>query len=229
MTVILVLATFLVFIAVDTILSRRKARQASAEHIDVIAELQKTAPVSAAATDFVDGFRVPETIRYHSGHGWVMRERRNVLRVGVDEFAGKLAGRIEKIELPKAGHWVRQGQKAIAVLRNGQRADLVSPVEGEVVEVNSEIIDDPSLLRSDPYGRGWVMTVFCPDEETTLRNLLPANLVRGWMRETVARFYNSQPALAGSVAADGGLPVDDLCAALPESDWKRITDEFFLQ
>lgn len=228
MTVILVLTTFLAFILVDTLLSRRKARQEAREH-DVVAELNReTAAMPAPTGEYVDGFRLPDNVRYHPGHGWVLRERRNVMRIGLDDFAARLAGRIEKIELPKPGHWVRQGQKALAVLRNGEKAELVSPVEGEVVEINPEVVADPSLLRRDPYGRGWLMTVFSPDEETTSRNLLPRNLVAGWMRETAYRLYAAQPQLAGAVAADGGEPVDDLCSAIPGSNWKAVMEEFFL-
>lgn len=224
MTVILVLATFLAFILVDTVLSRRKVRH-TAPATDVIRELEQ---IPAQFSEYVDGFRVPQNVRYHPGHGWALRERRNVIRVGLDDFAAKLAGRIERIELPKPGHWVRQGQKALAVFRNGEKAELVSPVEGEVVEINPEVVADPSLLRKDPYGRGWLMTVFSPDEDTTSRNLMPANLVAGWMRDTVARFYAAQPQFAGAVAADGGEPVDDLCEAIPNADWHALTEEYFL-
>lgn len=226
MTVILVLTTFLVFILVDTLVSRRKARQEQMPKMDLVTAFERV--TGETVGEYVDGFRVPAALRYHPGHGWVQRERRNVLRVGLDDFAAKLAGRIEKIELPKPGHWVRQGQKALAVFRNGEKAELVSPVEGEVVEINPEVVADPSLLRTDPYGRGWLMTVFSPDEDTTTRNLLPKNLVSGWMRETVSRFYGMQPQLAGPVAADGGEPVDDLCAAVAGANWKALADEFFL-
>jgi glycine cleavage system H lipoate-binding protein len=149
------------------------------------------------------------------------------MRVGVDEFAAALAGKVERLELPKPGHWVRQGQAAWTLFKGGEKAEMLSPIEGEVVEVNTEALKDPSLLRSDPYGRGWLMTVFSPDEESSMRNLLPDNLVRGWMREAVQRLYARQPQLAGAVAADGGRPVDDLAAAVGAS-WKDVTAEFFL-
>ncbi|HBY59829.1 MAG TPA: hypothetical protein DEH78_08385, partial [Solibacterales bacterium] len=219
---------FLAFILVDTVLSRRKAQQMVLQ----AAPEPEAAPVSVTVrdtADWVDGFRMPATVRYHAGHGWVSRERKNVLRIGVDEFAAKLAGGIEKIELPKPGHWVRQGQKAFAVFRNGEKAELVSPVEGEVVEINQEVIQNPALLRQDPYGKGWLMTVFAPDEESVTRNLLPQGLVRGWMHEMVSRLYSLQPQLAGAVSADGGVAVDDLCSALPGAEWKTVTEEFFLK
>jgi len=48
------------------------------------------------------------------------------------------------------------------------------------------------------------------------------------VREAVERLYARQPALAGTVAADGGRPAEDLMAALPGSNWKEVTGEFFL-
>ena len=139
-----------------------------------------------------------------------------------------LAGKVEQIELPKPGQWIRQGQKVVSFLRNGQKTEMVSPTEGEVMAVNSEVLQNPALLRQEPYGRGWLMSIHVPDEENTTRNLVPRMLVGQWMREAVERLYARQPQLAGAVAADGGRPAEDLLEALPNTDWKEVTGEFFL-
>jgi len=221
MAVILVLCTFLVFIVIDAILSRRKAA------LPVAIQAAEGGEAESAGS-FVEGFLVPDQFRYHPGHSWLFRERKNVMRVGVDEFAAALLGKVEKLELPKPGHWIRQGQRTLSFLRGDQKAEMVSPIEGEVVEINPDVLNDPTLLRKDPYGKGWLMTVFVPDEESTGRNLLPTNLVRGWMREAVERLYGMQPELAGAVAADGGRPAEDLSVAFPDKPWSELTGEFFL-
>src|ERR1035441_1340026 len=221
MTVVLVLACFLVFIIVDYLLNRRRA-------IQTVSGEATHAAAAALGADYVDGFLVPRDVSYHSGHSWLVRERKNVVRVGADEFAAALAGRIDKIELPKAGQWIRQGQKAFALIRDGQKTEMVSPTEGEVMEVNAEVLSNPALLRQDPYGKGWLMSVHVPDEENTGRNLVPQRLVGEWMREAVQRLYARQPSLAGAVAADGGRPAEDLLAALPGTNWKDVNSEFFL-
>jgi glycine cleavage system H protein len=221
MTVLLVLAFFLGFIVLDYFLNRHK----------VMATVPAQAHNAVAALiggDYVDGFLTPERVSYHPGHSWLMRERKNVVRVGADEFAAALVGKIERIELPKPGQWIRQGQKVLTFYRDGQRTDMVSPTEGEVLEVNPEVVNDPCILRHDPYGKGWLMSLHVPDEENTGRNLVPKGLVREWMRDAVERLYARQPALAGAVAADGGRPADDLLANLPDADWKTVTGEFFL-
>jgi len=223
MTVILVLATFVTFIVLDYVLNRKRA----------IATVPVETPELAAALagpvgDYVNGFLTPENVSYHPGHSWLVRERKTLVRVGADEFAAALAGKIDNIELPKPGQWIRQGQKILSFVRNGEKTEMVSPTEGEVIEVNAEVLANPALVRQDPYGKGWLMAIHVPDEENTSRNLIPKGLVHQWMREAVERLYARQPALAGAVAADGGHGVEDLLAEVPGANWREVTGEFFL-
>jgi glycine cleavage system H lipoate-binding protein len=225
MTVILVLATFLAFIVLDYALNRKKAIRT----VPVVEpSLANSAAPMGLGSEYVHGFLTPDNVTYHPGHSWLVRERRHLVRIGADEFAAALAGKIERIELPTPGQWIRQGQKALAFFRNGERTEMASPTEGEVMEVNSEVVQNPGLLRSDPYGKGWLLALNVPDEENTSRNLIPKGLVREWMREAVERLYALQPALAGAVAPDGGHAVEDLLAEVPGANWREVTAEFFL-
>ena len=221
MTVFFVLATFLLFIVLDYALNRNKAMAT------VPAQVAQPVPVLVDA-EHVNGFLAPANLTYHPGHSWFLRERRNQVRVGADEFAAALLGKIERIELPRPGQWVRQGQKILTFFRDGVKTEMVSPTEGEVLEVNADVVNNPEALRKDPYGKGWLFSMNVPDEENTGRNTVPGNLVREWMREAVERLYARQPALAGAMAADGGRPVDDLLAGIPDANWKETTAEFFL-
>jgi len=221
MTVLLVLAFFLAFVVLDYLLNRRTAIRT------VMVEAPQVVPAQWGG-DIVDGFQVPDKVSYHPGHSWLVRERKNVVRVGADEFAAALLGKVDKIELPRPGQWIRQGQKVLSFIRDGVKAEMVSPTEGEVMEINAQAAADPGVVRQDPYGKGWLIAVHVPDEESTSRNLVPKGLVREWMRDAVTRLYALQPALAGPVAADGGRPAEDLLAAVPDADWKATTAEFFL-
>ncbi len=225
MTVILVLFTFGIFLAIDYLLSRRRGE------VPAVAVEGAAAVAAAPAAPLipeVSGIPIPADLRYHPGHTWLARERKNVLRVGADAFAAIIAGPIESVQLPKPGHWVRQGQRAIAFKRNGETIEIVSPVEGEVTAINNEVIANPELLKTDPYGKGWLFRVFSPDEEGTARNLLPANLVRSWMRNAVDHLFELQPQLAGATAADGGEVVENAIEALPALPARRVNEEFFL-
>ena len=218
MTVLLVLVTFAIFALLDYVVSRGKEPKVAFEGIDT----------PAAEPALIDGFTISDKVRYHAGHAWCLHERKHLERIGIDEFAATVAGPIDKVELPRPGQWIRQGQKAWAFSRNRERVEMVSPVEGEVLEVNSEVANDPSLLSKDPYGRGWLLVVHVPDEESMNRNLLPRTLVPNWLRSAAESLYARQPQLAGATAADGGRPVENLTAALPGVEWRKLAGEYFL-
>ena len=222
MTVILVLAFFLVFIVLDYFLNRRKAMAT------VPVEAPKAVPAPLGG-DYVDGFLTPERVSYHPGHSWLVRERKNVVRVGADEFAAALVGKVEKIELPKLGQWIRQGQRVVSFYRDGQKTEMVSPTEGEVLEVNTEVLNNPGAApRRIPMAKaGWW--------RSTCRTKRPPRAIwspRAWCANGCGKPWSASipinPLLAGAVAADGGRPAEDLLAALPDADWKAVTGEFFL-
>ena len=222
MSVLLVLLMFAVFVTIDYLRTRQRG-----EEPVVAPELGRAANAATAAMEpaHVGGFRVPKNLRYHPGHGWVMNERRNLARVGVDEVAAVVLGRVDRIQLPTPGRWIRQGQRIMSFFRYGQKVEVSSPVEGEVLEVNHEVLNHPERLRDDPYGEGWLMTVHVPDEESVQRNLMPKKLVPAWIHEAIEKLYAKQPQLAGLVMAEGGEPVRDLSASLPVASWKELAEE----
>ena len=220
MTLILVLLMFGAFILIDYLRTRHAVPH-------TVSEAAASVSRPALSGEFVEGFLVPAKLRYHAGHGWAQRERSQTMRVGVDEFAAALLGKVEHIELPKPGRWVRQGQKTWIFTRNGEKTEMVSPVEGEIVEVNPEVVKDPSLLRKDPFGQGWLMTVHVPDEDSVQGNFMPVHLVKAWIADCAERLFAKQPQLAGPVMADGGRPIEDFAAGLPGANWQELTKEFF--
>lgn len=227
MTVLLVLITFVFFLVIDHFYSKRKGVQPvlataaarEAEGYMAPARLQPS---------MVSGFKVPDNVRYHPGHTWALSESPNLVRVGLDDFAGKLAGKVESITLPQRGQWVRQGQKIWTLHRDGQKVEMVSPIEGSVAEINEEVANNPELARKDPYGDGWLVTVQAPDAKTNFRNLLGGGLAKGWMEEAALRLQRRMPAMAGALMQDGGEAVDDLTSHIPDAEWATVTKEFFL-
>ena len=150
MTVLLVLITFITFLAIDYFLTRKRvpvrAEVQLAKHESVLPR-----PMAA----LVGGFRVPENLRYHPGHTWALSESPTLVRVGMDDFATKLAGHIESITLPQRGQWVRQGQKMMSLHRDGVTVDMVSPIEGSVADINEAVGDLRWCARIPTVTAGW--------------------------------------------------------------------------
>ena len=176
----------------------------------------------------VAGFEVPENLRYHPGHTWALGESTNLVRVGIDDFASKLAGRAEHIVLPQRGQWIRQGQKMCTINHDGAAVDMVSPIEGTVSDINEAVARDPKLALSDPYGEGWLVTVQAPDAKTSFKNLIGGPLARWWTEESASRLQRRMPVMAGALAQDGGVAVNDLSAEIPDQEWLPLAKEFFL-
>ena len=225
MTVLLVLFTFASFLLIDHFRSRRTAVQPA---LQVAPAKQATLP--RLQPSLVGGFAVPEHLRYHPGHTWALSESPNLVRVGMDDFASKLTGKLGSITLPQRGQWIRQGQKMCTLYRDDCAVDLVSPVEGSVSDINMALIKDPKLALSDPYGEGWLVTVQSPDAKTNFRNLMGGALARWWMEEAVGRLQKRLPASMGSLALaqDGGIASDNLAAGIPDEEYTKIAHEFFL-
>jgi len=89
-------------------------------------------------------------------------------------------------------------------------------------------MSDPKLALRDPYGEGWLVTVQAPDSKINFRNLLGGTLARLWTESSALQLRNKMPMLAGALAQDGGVAVDDLTAQMPDEDWATLTKEFFL-
>ena len=221
MTVLLVLLTFVTFLLIDHFHSRKVVVQPA------VRAAKREAPPRLAPS-LVGGFQVPEKLRYHPGHTWALSESPSLVRVGMDEFASKLTGKIERLTLPQRGQWIRQGQKIWTLHRDGTTVDMVSPIEGSVADINEAAVRDPELARKDPYGEGWLVTVQSPDAKTNFRNLLGGALARWWTEESASRLQRRMPMALGALAQDGGVAMDNLAAQIPDKDWAALAKEFFL-
>jgi len=220
MVPLLVLVTFVAFILIDVLLHREKYRFPVAE--------QPAEPNPAEAVAVAAGVGLPESLAYHPGHSWAIHQGHGRIRVGLDEFAASLLGRIERIETPQRGRWLRQGEKGWVVHTPQGTAPMVAPVEGEIVAVNDKLAQDPSLAARDPYGSGWLLEVYSPDAEVSLRNLLSGSLARRWMEWAVAELRQALSPVAIATALDGGRLHPELGADLPQEQWRELTRRFLL-
>jgi glycine cleavage system H protein len=224
MTVLLVLFTFVTFLLIDYFRTRKAVvhpvlEVSAAKHGAIAPRLQPA---------LVSGFEVPENLRYHPGHTWVLSESPNLVRVGMDDFASKLTGTLESITLPQRGQWIRQGQKLCTIHRDGGAVDMVSPIEGTVSDINEAVAKNPTLALGDPYGEGWLLTVQAPDAKISFRNLLGGPLARWWTEESANRLQRRMPMALGALAQDGGVAIDNLTTQIPDQEWLPLAKEFFL-
>ena len=224
MVVALVLLTFLICFMIDWMLRRSETRRAASPS----SVPQPTPQRSLLPPIYVGGFRIQEEMAFHPGHAWAAAEAPSLVRVGVDDFAGKLIGGIDGISVPEVGESLVQGRDAWSLRRGDRLATLLSPVTGRVVEVNPLVRERPEVVRADPYGQGWLLVVRADDLKASLNNLLSGNLIQRWMEDVCARLRLN---LGGGMSLsfpDGGTAVDDLSQHLDVAKWQALVREFLL-
>jgi glycine cleavage system H protein len=115
---------------------------------------------------------IPPGLRYSSDHEWVRAEEGRV-RVGITDYAQDALGDVVFVDLPDVGATVEQGATCSEVESTKSVSEIYAPVSGTIVEVNSELADNPQRLNEDPYGEGWIFIVE-PSDAAQVEGLLDA-------------------------------------------------------
>ncbi|MBB6579030.1 glycine cleavage system H protein [Comamonas odontotermitis] len=103
------------------------------------------------------------TIKFSRDHEWINAADAGAAVVGITVHAQDALGDVVFVELPEVGASFNQGDVAGVVESVKAAADVYMPVSGEIVEVNEELRNDPSLANSDPLGAGWFFKVKLAD------------------------------------------------------------------
>jgi glycine cleavage system H protein len=106
----------------------------------------------------VKDVEVPEGLYYTEDYEWVKVEG-DKARIGITDFAQKQLREIVYAELPSEGDTITQNEPYGTVESVKAVSDLVAPISGTIVEVNSEVQGSPELLNEDPYQKGWLLVV----------------------------------------------------------------------
>ncbi len=101
---------------------------------------------------------VPADLQYTAEHEWVRLEG-DVATVGITQYAADALGDVVYVDLPKVGAALAAGSIVGEVESTKSVGELYAPLDGEVVEANSAVVDAPETINSDPYGAGWLVKV----------------------------------------------------------------------
>ena len=177
-------------------------------------------------------FSLPDGFLFHQGHAWVRPEGHGVFRVGMDEFIRKLLGsRASSFRLPAEGVELSQGEEGWKVEVAGKALPILSPTDGEVVEVNPLALEEPETIMERPYADdGWLLKVRVSEAEarSSMTNLLSGAVARAWIRAVEERIRAMHSPELGLALPDGGEPVDGLARALHPERWDEVARELLL-
>ena len=114
---------------------------------------------------------VPSELRYTSSHEWVRLEEDGTVTVGITDHAQEALGDLVFIETPEVGIEY-SAEDACCVIESVKAAsDMYMPINGEIVEANALLIDEPETVNSSPYDDGWIFKIK-PDDEDDIGQLM---------------------------------------------------------
>ncbi len=123
----------------------------------------------------------PDDLKYHREHDWA-RIDGETATLGITWYAQDALGEIVHYEPPNAGGSVARDESYGEVESVKAVSDLISPLSGEVVEVNSDVVEAPETVNEDPYGAGWLVKIRL-SEPSEVDDLLDAEAYRQLLEE----------------------------------------------
>lgn len=177
-------------------------------------------------------FTPPQGIFFHPGHTWAHLLPSGEVKVGADEFAAKVLGRIDQIHLPEVGEKVKQGEGIFTIRQGERRATFHAPISGMIMSVNPRLIGDPEALKKETYHEGWVVVMKPAALAREIKGLVIAEEATRWLKREVSRFVEfvvghlTPDQLLGPTLADGGLLVDRPLEKMGDDAWRWFQQEF---
>ena len=121
----------------------------------------------------INELNFPDDVRYTDDHEWAKAEGEKV-KIGITDYAQDQLGEIIFVEVPEVGDTLDKGANFGSLESVKAVSDMVMPVSGEVLAVNTALEDAPELLNQDPYSGGWIIEIK-PGEPSELDQLMDKN------------------------------------------------------
>ncbi len=188
-----------------------------------------------AANDFIRGeFSIPGGVFIAKNHTWFNITQAGITKVGIDDFAKKLIGRIDAVELPNLGMDLKAGQPLFTIKQGNKSVTFSSPVTGKVSQVNTLLKDNPASLDITPYEKNWVCALDTENIDDEIKNMNIGKSAVTFYQEDIEKFKNLVKELIksekreGEYIEDGQIYIGHL-EKLTNGNWQRIIAEFFVR
>lgn len=167
------------------------------------------------------GFTFSPELFYSERHVWA-RPMDPFIRLGLDDMASMLAIEADSIRLPSVGSAIRKKLVLAEVMAGGKKGEILSPLTGNVVAVNSDVEASPSLIWKDPYHRGWLVMIR-PDHAEEIHELLSRDLAKEWFTKQAEEFASRLMRWAPNASKKGESHDHQLIRKIVRDQWEKIT------
>jgi CheY-like chemotaxis protein/glycine cleavage system H lipoate-binding protein len=210
---------------------RRFARHALIKRRDRIQkQLKPRVHVMDAAEigrGFEGEFSIPGGVLISTGHCWASLAEDGTARIGLDDFAKKLLGRIDSIDFPNIGMNVKAGQALFSVNQGHRRAQFHAPLSGKVLKINEHLRKNCAMLEEMSYGENWICVIDGDDLDAEMTQLKIGKSAIALFQEDIDRFQDFIRKASDREVLDPASLSIGAIAALDDARWESTVREFF--
>jgi len=221
MTVLFVIATIIVFLTIEALVHRARAKRGVQEAVAPSPGHAQTYPV-----------RIPDGIFFARSHTWLNLFPSGKVRLGVDDFVGRLLEKPEVVLLKAAGSEVRKGDPILMLKESDRSLTIRAPLDGVILAANDSIQNRSELLKEMLFTDGWAYMIK-PRKPSELRQMLLGEETRQWIAGELTRLRDlfsqeGSSTVAPALLQDGGPPVGGALEGAERRIWEQF-DRMFLR
>lgn len=181
-----------------------------------------------------ESIEIPQGLFFSRYHTWTHLERSGFAKVGLDDLLVRITGEIQLSKVLETGDRIKKGDFLAEFVQNEKTLRIYSPIAGEVVELNPLLNENPELLNTDPYLKGWICKIKPTSWVTDTHSYFLAEDASMWARQELSRFKDflaeslskTSPDPSLVVLQDGGELREQPLAELPSEIWQEFQQDF---
>ncbi len=197
-------------------------------------QINPTVRVVTAERSAEHEFALPGGVFISEGHVWVSVSVPGLVWVGIDDFARKMIGRIDLVELPIKGSQVKKGERLFAIRQGERSASFRAPITGRIHAVNAELSQNLAWLKKQPYEKGWICSIKPDQLAIELESLRISEKAAVWYQQEIKRACEllAPASSSGQGRYPAGSPttaqlVEGQLEEVDEQTWNNFAQSFF--
>jgi glycine cleavage system H protein len=135
----------------------------------------------------VEDIFLPENVYYTKDHEWALITENGLVRIGISDYAQKELHEVVFVDVPRKGVLVKQLEPLGTAESVKAVSEFFSPVSGEIIERNEELVLNPELVNQEPYGRGWIVLIKPSNLEEEIERLMKPTAYGKYLEKLLQR------------------------------------------
>ena len=169
-------------------------------------------------------FAIPGGVFISTGHCWASLEQEGSVKIGIDDFAKKLIGKIDSLELPNLGMDIKAGQPLFTVKQGNKSITFSAPVSGKITRINTLLTNNLEALDISPYDTNWICIIDSDNIDAEVKNLYIGKGAVTYYQDELDRFMQLRKTAGEN--KDESLHVGEF-EKYGDADWEKMSEAFF--